>query len=79
MSSAFPSDATAGGDQFGIDSLKTIVEYPLRLLGFWVAIVLPFVLLTLVAAGVAQQSPTLFTGLVTANVAGLVLGKDYKR
>lgn len=79
MSSAFPSDQSAGEEQFGIESIRTAVEYPARMLGFWTAIVLPFVLLVLIVLGVAQQSPTLTTGLVTANIAGLVLGKDYKR
>ncbi|MFT4946416.1 MAG: hypothetical protein ACI8TL_000651 [Natronomonas sp.] len=78
MSSAFPSDSTAD-NSYGANTLRTAVEYPLRLLGFWAAVVLPFVLLGLVVAGVAQQSPALTAGLVGANVTGLVLGKEYNR
>ncbi|MXR51753.1 hypothetical protein GRX03_09070 [Halovenus sp. WSH3] len=77
MSSAFPSDSTAGADR-GI-SLRTAVKYPLRALGFWAAVVLPFVLLWLIVSGIAQQSPTILTGVVSANVAALVLGREYKR
>lgn len=77
MSSATPSDLTPGTEAKA--SLQTAVGYPLRLVGFWSAIVLPFVILSLIALGIAQHSPELLTGLVTANVAGLVLGRDYKR
>lgn len=77
MSSATPSDVTARSDR-QIDPLS-VVEYPVRLLAFWSAVLLPFLILSLIGLGVAQQSPQLLTGLVTANVAGLVLGHDYKR
>ncbi len=75
MSSATPFDTSLKPDR----SLQSAVEYPFRLLGFWSAIVLPFVILSLIATGVAQQSPTLLAGLLSANIAGLVLGKDYNR
>ena len=78
MSSAFPSDSTADTN-YGASTLRAAVEYPLRLVGFWAAVVLPFVLLGLIALGIAQQSPALLTGLVSANVAALVLGKEYNR
>lgn len=76
MSSAFPSDSSAESE-YGQSNLRTTVAYPLRLIGFWSAIVLPFVLLGLLAAGVAQGSPALLAGLVGANIAGLVLGREY--
>lgn len=78
MSSALPSDSTADA-KYGASTLRTAVEYPLRLVGFWAAVVLPFVLLGLIALGIAQQSPALLTGLVSANVAALVLGREYNR
>ncbi|MFW6435746.1 MAG: hypothetical protein ACOCY1_05125 [Halovenus sp.] len=76
MSSATPLDPTASTDR---QTLQSAVEHPVRLLGFWSAIVTPFVILSLLATGAAQQSPALVGGLVAANVAGLVLGKEYKR
>lgn len=78
MSSAFPPDSTAGSE-YSRSVLRAAVEPPLRALAFWAAVVLPFVLLSLVALGVAQQSPALLTGLVTANVAALVFGKEYNQ
>ncbi|WP_336328756.1 hypothetical protein [Halovenus sp. HT40] len=78
MSSAFPSDSTAD-TEYSASTLRTAVEYPLRLVGFWAAVVLPFVLLGLLALGIAQQSPALLTGLVSTNVAALVLGREYNR
>ena len=77
MSSAFPSDSTPEVNDKS--TLRDAVEYPLRLLGFWSAVVLPFVLLALIATGIAQQSPLMTAGLVTANVTGLVLGKEYNQ
>jgi hypothetical protein len=76
MSSAFPSDSTANRD---VGILRTAVKYPLRLLGFWSAVFVPFVLLGLIVAGVAQHSPALIAALVGANVTGLVLGKEYNQ
>lgn len=78
MSSALPSDLP-DSNRFRNHPLRTAIEQPVRLLGFWTAVLLPFVLLALVAVGIAQQSPQVFAALVTANVAGLVLGKDYKQ
>lgn len=57
------------------DSLETSV----RRLGFWTAVLMPFVLLGLIVAGLAQQSPLLLGSLLAANVTGLVIGKEYKR
>lgn len=76
MSSATPSDSIPGTDR---QRFHSAVGYPFRLLGFWSAVILPFAILSLLVAGVAQQSPALIAGLVAANVVGLVLGKDYKR
>ena len=61
------------------ESLQSGIELPMRFLGFWTAVVIPFVLLGLIVVGVAQQSPLLLGSLLTANILGLVLGRDYKR
>ena len=61
------------------ESLQSGIELPMRFIGFWTAVITPFVLLGLVLLGVAQQSPLLLSGLLVANVTGLVLGKDYHR
>jgi hypothetical protein len=81
MSSAFPSDRSEHGTERSIDfeSLRAAAGYPLRAAGFWSAIALPFVILGLLAVGAAQQSPVLLSGLLTANVVGLVLGRTHNR
>jgi hypothetical protein len=77
MSSALPPTPERKTDKKRND-LWTVLGYPARIVGFWTAVVLPFVLLALIGLGIAQQSPLLVLGLVTVNVAGLVLGNDYK-
>jgi len=51
----------------------------MRFVGFWTAILVPFVLLGLIASGAVLQSPQLFAALLGANLAGLVVGRNYKR
>ena len=80
MSSASPfSDSAASDQPTGSEALRINPELPVRFVGFWTAVLMPFVLLGLLAVGTVQQSPELLTALLAANVAGLVLGKDYKR
>jgi hypothetical protein len=52
---------------------------PVQWIGFWTAVVLPFLLIGLVAAGVATQYPLAVVGLAATNVAAIVAGKDYKQ
>ena len=80
MSNASPrSTDAATSRQLNAQSLLALFQWPIRWLGFWAAIVLPFVLLALLVTGVAQQVPTLLAGLLVANVTGLVLGREYNR
>lgn len=79
IASPFTSESAGSDRPVLAEFLRINPQRPIRFVGFWTAVVVPFVLAGLVAAGVAQQSPALLTGLVAANVAGLVLGKDYKR
>ncbi len=81
MSSASPfrSDSAASTQQ-------RLVEQPLRgaatacrFAGFWAAVVLPFVLLSLVATGLAADHPTVAGSLLVGNVVGLALGRNYNR
>lgn len=80
MSSATLTERmTRNGRQSTEDCIQTALGYPLRVIGFWSAVILPFVILSLLVVGVAQHSPELLTGLLGANVAGLVVGRNYKR
>lgn len=63
----------------GVWSIPSGVEVPLQWLGFWTAVVTPFVILSLLLAGFAQQYPLLLGGLLTANVSGLVLGRNHNQ
>ena len=62
-----------------VESLRNDLGYPVRMVGFWTAVLIPFVLLGLLAVGIAQQSPLLLGSLLVANLTGLVLGRDHKR
>jgi hypothetical protein len=81
MSSASPfnTDSTSSERSNATDVLRINPQLPVRFVGFWTAVVTPFVLLSLVALGMTQQSPGLLTALLVVNLAGLVVGKDYKR
>lgn len=62
-------------------SLRRSIVSPVQFLGFWTAVVSPFVLVGLVAAAAGPPSgarPALVAVLV-ANVVGLLLGRGYNR
>lgn len=77
IASPFSQDSAGEQDIFGV-SLR-VLEYPVQFIGFWTAVFVPFVILGLVATGVAQQSPAITGGLIAANVIGLVVGNGYNR
>jgi predicted permease len=81
MSSASPvkQDSTSTKRFSPTKILRIDPQRPVRFVGFWTAVIMPFVLLSLTVIGTTQQSPALLTALLVANVAGLVVGKDYKR
>ena len=82
MSSVSPhgSECRATSRQ-SVDSadLQTHVRPAVRCLGFWTAVLLPFVLVTLLASGAIVERPFVAGGLLTVNLAGLVLGREYRR
>jgi hypothetical protein len=59
-------------------SLETLTA-PLRFLGFWIAVALPFLYLPLLAGGLEGQQATVFVGLLFVNVVALVLGHEHGR
>lgn len=58
-------------------SLPPSFAPPVQFLGFWTAIISPFVLMSVVAAGVTTQYPLVVATLLFANIAGLVIGRNY--
>lgn len=63
----------------GTATLRASIVCPAQFLGFWTAVLSPFLLLGIVAAGLATQHPFVVTGLLAANLAGLVVGNGYNR
>lgn len=58
---------------------RRVLGLPVKFVGFWTAVFVPFVLLALIASGAVLQAPQLFAALLGANLVGLVVGRDYKR
>lgn len=59
--------------------LRTSIVRPAQFLGFWTAVVSPFVLAGLVVTGLATQHPHVMAGVLAASVSGIVLGNRYNR
>jgi hypothetical protein len=82
MSSASPyeSDRAVGSRQLvAVVDPRRICLPAGRCAGFWTAVLLPFVLLTLLVGGVAAEQPFVAGGLLAATLAGLVAGRTHKR
>jgi len=74
-------DRTAGRTP-GRDTLRrgaALAAVPLRFVGFWAAIALPFLYLPLLYGGLQGDQVLVFCGLLAANVASLVLGHKHGR
>ena len=82
MSSASPygSDrAVTSRQSLGDTALQTHFRPVVRCVAFWTAVLLPFVLVTLLASGVIVEWPFVAGGLLAVNLAGLVVGHEYNR
>lgn len=62
-----------------LDALGEYVIRPLEAIGFWTAVVLPFLYLPLLANGFTGNDPLAFAGLLALNVVALVAGHGYRR
>jgi len=81
MSNASPLEsdsAVAQRRSIGAQSLRQLCLPALRFAGFWTAVLLPFVLASLLVSGLVSRHPWLVGWLLAVNFAGLVLGRDYK-
>lgn len=62
------------------ETFVEMVVVPIRFVGFWVAVALPFLYVPLLLHGLSNGGSLLvFVGLLTANVFALVIGHDYGR
>lgn len=63
-----------------VDVLSRFVLSPIKRIAFWVAVVLPFLHVSLLATGLDSNSSVLaFAFLVTVNVCALVVGHPHGR
>ncbi|MCO8265379.1 hypothetical protein ACOZ4B_07085 [Haloferax prahovense] len=56
-----------------------LVAAPLRFVGFWAAVALPFLYVPLLFGGLEAGEFTVFGGLLALNALALVLGHNYAR
>jgi hypothetical protein len=64
-----PADATTLG--------RRLLAAPLRFVGFWAAVVMPFLYLPLLLGGLDSGETTVFVSLLLLNLAALVTGHEY--
>lgn len=65
-----------------VPSLHTPAQYvaaPLRFVGFWLAVALPFLYLPLLLGGLSGGQTQVFVGLLGLNVLALLVGHSYGR
>jgi hypothetical protein len=55
------------------------VAAPLRFVGFWLAVALPFLYLPLLVGGLSGSQLEVFVGLLGLNVLALLFGHGYGR
>lgn len=61
-------------------SVSRFIVRPIKQLAFWTAVVLPFMHLSLLVAGLESQSMVLsFVALLALNVVALYVGHPYRR
>ncbi|MFT4950335.1 MAG: hypothetical protein ACI9CA_002481 [Natronomonas sp.] len=82
MSNASPYESDSAVTSWqpgGVAALHDACLSAVRFVGFWTAVLLPFVLVTLLASGLIATRPFVAGGLLAVNLAGLVVGRDYNR
>jgi hypothetical protein len=78
MSSSSITDPTSLRETVSTLSVPRLLAQPIKQLSFWAAIVLPFMHLSLLWAGLDSPSMTAaFVGLVALNVCTLYVGHTY--
>ncbi|MFB6297240.1 MAG: hypothetical protein ABEH56_01835 [Salinirussus sp.] len=80
MASASPTRTDGPArHRIGLETVRRQLASVVRSVGFWAAVALPFVVLSLITTGAADGSPFLVGGLLAANVAALVVGRNHNR
>lgn len=81
-SSGEADETTAERPAFADRSVRyrNALTIPLEVVGFWTAVVLPFLYVPLLTTGISTQGELLtFVGLVALNAAALLAGHDHRR
>lgn len=66
-------------DMESVRNSLRVAAAPLRFVGFWLAVALPFLYLPLLAGGLQGNEPVTFVALLGLNAVSLVLGHDHAR
>ncbi|WP_396611907.1 hypothetical protein ACH9L7_01060 [Haloferax sp. S1W] len=66
-------------DAQNVNTGVKLVAAPLRFVGFWTAVALPFLYLPLLHDGLKSGEITVFVTLVAVNAIALVVGHNYAR
>jgi hypothetical protein len=56
-----------------------LVAAPLRFVGFWAAVALPFVYLPLLVGGLGGEEAVAFAGLLSLHAVALLVGHNHRR
>lgn len=56
----------------------SVLYTPVQFVGFWTAVLLPFLTFPMVMTGAAGEHMTAFAALVATNLIALVIGRGYK-
>lgn len=63
-----------------LERISPTLADPIRRIGFWIAIVLPFLYVPLLATGLSTAAETMtFLGLVTVNLVALYVGHAHQQ
>ncbi len=80
MSSSSLTEMDALVRSASVPSVSRVLLRPIKQLAFWTAVVLPFMHISLLVAGLESQSMLLaFVGLLALNVVSLYVGHPHRR
>ncbi|WP_229110700.1 hypothetical protein [Halapricum desulfuricans] len=79
MSNASTTESRLESPGFGLAVVRATIVPTVRFVGFWTAVVLPFVYLPLLFTGLDGATMDAFLVLLVVHVLSLLLGREYGR
>lgn len=64
---------------FPVERSRELLVVPLRFVGFWASVSMPFLYLPLLAGGLEANELYVFVGLLLLNVLAFIVGHEYNR